>query len=560
MIRKLDYFIGFVAVSAFFLLLAENSVFLSQYQYAIRVLNLSISLIFIVDIILRFILSKDKILYLRRNWVDSIVFISLIQLIITSGNTPFSVVVRQVVIITMLISRFKKSAKLINLISLRPAQLMITSFVFVICAGAILLMLPAATKSGVKLSLLDALFTATSATCVTGLIIKDTAVYFSLFGQTVILFLIQVGGLGIMTFSISLALILKKSIGIQKEVLMRDVLDHHTLIDIKAMILFIFKMTLAFEILGAVVLFLLWRGRFPGVLNTMYNALFHSVSAFCNAGFSTFGDSLVGFYNDIPTNITICLLIISGGLGFMVIKDLTDNFKKKIFRTGGARMRFKLQTKIVLLSSILLILLGGVFFYLLERDNSLVFMDTKSKIVASFFQSVTSRTAGFNTIDISKLSSASLFLMIIFMFIGGSPGSTAGGVKTTTISILWAVITCGMKRKENVEMFKRTVPVEVIKKAVTILVISFLLLFIFVVFLLHTERKEALQVIFETASAFGTVGLSAGITPELSPTGKMAVTLLMFIGRIGPLTVAYGFLNQRKSANYLYAEENVSIG
>ncbi len=560
MIKKIDYFIGFTAIFAFFLLLLENSAYLSRYQYAIYILNLGILLIFIIDIVLRFILSKDRVLYLKRNWIDLIVFISVINLIGMPENTSFAVIVRQVVIISMLISRLKSSKKLINLFSLKPAQLMITSFIFIIGSGAILLMLPAATKSGVKLSLLDALFTATSAACVTGLIVKDTAAYFSLFGQAVILLLIQMGGLGIMTFSVSLALMLKKNINMRQEVLMRDMIGHNTLVDIKSTLLFIFKMTIVFELAGALALFIIWEGKFVGILNTMYQALFHSVSAFCNAGFSIFSDNLMGFYNDIPTNIIICLLVISGGLGFMVIKDLTDNFRGRIDSKRAERIRFKMQTKIVLCTSVLLILLGGVSIYMLESNNSLAYMDTKSKITVSLFQSITSRTAGFNTIDIAKFYPPTVFFIIMLMFIGGSPGSTAGGVKTTTISILWAVICCGLSRKENVEMFKRTISVEIIKKAIIIFIVSLALLFVFTVLLLYTENQPLLQVIFEAASAFGTVGLSTGITSTLSPAGKGIITLLMFIGRLGPLTIAYGFLRQRKPARYLYAEESVNIG
>lgn len=560
MIKKLDYVAGFTAIFAFLLLLLENSVYLSRYQYVVYILNSGILLIFIINILLRFILSKDKVFYLKRNWIDLIVFVCVIHLLGMPENTSFIVIVRQVVIILMFISRLKSSKKLINLFSLKPAQLMITSFIFIIGTGAILLMLPEATKSGVKLSLLDALFTATSAACVTGLIVKDTAVYFSLFGQVVILLLIQMGGLGIMTFSVSLALMLKKNINMRQEVLMRDMIDHNTVIDIKNILLFIFKMTITFELAGALALFIVWKGKFTGILNTIFHALFHSVSAFCNAGFSTFSDNLMGFYSDIATNIIICLLIISGGLGFMVIKDLTDNFRGKIGGKRAERIRFKMQTKIVLCMSVLLILLGGVFIYMFESSNSLASMDTKSKITVSLFQSITARTAGFNTIDIAKFYPPTVFFIIMLMFIGGSPGSTAGGVKTTTVAILWAVICCGLSRKENVEMFKRTIPVEIIKKAIIIFIVSLALLFVFTTILLYTEKQPLLAVIFEAASAFGTVGLSTGITSALSPTGKGIITLLMFIGRLGPLTIAYGFLRQRKPARYLYAEESVNIG
>lgn len=442
----------------------------------------------------------------------------------------------------------------------KPAQIMVLSFAGVIVIGTLLLMLPLATTSGVNTSLVDALFTATSATCVTGLIVKDTAGYFSIFGQLVILFLIQIGGLGIMTFSVFLALFLKKPVGIKQEVLMQDLLDYNTLSDIKHYILEIIKMTLFFELCGAILLFIAWGENISSIPTRLYYAVFHSISAFCNAGFSTFSDSLIRFNNDTLTNIIICSLIVAGGLGFMVIKDLQENIRNKFINTDTRKIRLKTQSKIVLFTSGLLILGGALIFYLLEKDNSLSSVNMQSAALISVFQSITARTAGFNTCDIAKLSSATLFFMIALMFIGGSPGSTAGGVKTTTVSVLWATVLSGIKKKENVEIFRRTIPYDVIQKAIIIFLISLLLVFIFITLLLYFEKKSLTGIFFEAVSAFGTVGLSTGITGILSSIGKILITLLMFIGRIGPLTMGYAFLKLKRPAKYMYAEENVSIG
>lgn len=560
LMRKFDYLIGIIAILAFLLLIAEFSSYFIQYAHIIKITNLVILLLFICDVFLRFFISKDKKKYLRYNWFDLIVFIPLIQFIRGIEHTPFFVIVWQIVIVMMLLSRVKRANKFITLLSLRPAQLMVTSFSFAIGIGTILLMLPVATKTGVKTSLADALFTATSATCVTGLIVKDTAGYFSIFGQMVILFLIQIGGLGIMTFSVSLALLLRKRIEVQRQIVMQDVLDQDTLSSVKDFIKFIIKMTIAFELIGAFILFIVWKDKFSDIPLAGYHAFFHSISAFCNAGFSTFSDSLMGFSRDASTNIIICLLIILGGLGFTVIKDLYEAAKSKLAKNSRKVINLRVQTKVVLVTSFLLIVGGALAFYAIENNNTFSSLGTKEKVLSSLFQSITARTAGFNTCDFSKLSSATLLLMILLMFIGGSPGSTAGGIKTTTVSILWAMLISGFKRKENVELCKRTIPYDVIQKAISVFVASFTIVTIFALLLLYIEKKVFHDILFETMSAFGTVGLSTGATSQLSGKGKVIITLLMFIGRLGPLTIGYAFTRFGKPARYIYAEERPMVG
>lgn len=363
-----------------------------------------------------------------------------------------------------------------------------------------------------------------------------------------------------MTFSVSLALLLGKRIEMQRQIVMQDVLDQDTLANVRNFIIFIIKMTFIFEIIGAIALFISWKGRFTGNFITAYHAIFHSVSAFCNAGFSTFSDNLIRFSGDSSTNVTICFLIILGGLGFTVIKDLWDNIKNRFFSKNKKIIRLKVQTKIVFVISILLIVAGALFFYLIETNNSLSQSGLKNKILVSLFQSVTARTAGFNTSDMAGLSTASLLLMIVLMFIGGSPGSTAGGIKTTTIAVLWATITSGFRQKDQVELYRRTIPYEVVRKAISVFIISLFVLFVFSMLLLYAEKKMFVSVLFEAVSAFGTVGLSTGITGQLTEKGKLIITLLMFIGRLGPLTIAYAFLSSKRPVKYTYAEERVMIG
>ena len=556
----IDYFVGFVAIFAFLLLLVENESFLSPYRDVIDTINSAILAIFMGSVLVEFFLSKHKMQHLKSNWLDLIVFLLLIQSILGIKSITLSVLIRQLIIIAMLISRTRKVTKFITLLSLRPTQLMTVSFAFTIGVGAILLMLPVATQSNVKTSLTDALFTATSATCVTGLIVKDTANYFSLFGQLVIIALIQIGGLGIMTFSVSLALFIRKRVDLKRELIMQDVLDQETLTDIKGLILFIVKMTILFELIGAIVLFALWKNRFLSISWAIYHSIFHAISAFCNAGFSTFSNNLMNFSNDIFTNTTICLLIIFGGLGFIVIKDIHGNIKDKFINGSMKPLRLRIQTRIVLLSTILLIVIGSVVIFFTEKDNTLISLDTKEKAAISVFQSITSRTAGFNTCDFSKVGATTLFLIMTLMFIGACPGSTAGGIKTTTLSVLWATIVSGFRQRENVEISRRIIPSEVVQKAITVLATSLMIVFIFTSLLLYLEKKMFIDVFFETISAFGTAGLSTGITPELSTKGKLLITLLMFIGRVGPLTVGYAFIKGSKKAKYYYAEERVMIG
>jgi len=558
--KKLDYFIGIVAIFAFLLLIAQLSSYFDHYAHLIKFVNFIILSLFICDVLCRFIFSKDRKNHIRRNWLDFIVFIPLLQFVKGIQNTSLFVILWQIVIVLMLVSRVKRANKFITLLSLKPAQLMVASFASAIGVGTVLLMLPIATKAGIKTSLVDAVFTATSATCVTGLIVKDTAGHFSAFGQAVILALIQIGGLGIMTFSVSLVLFLSKRIEMQRRIIMQEVLDQSAALDVKTLVLFIAKMTLSFELVGAACLFVIWRDRFPGVIETAYHAVFHSISAFCNAGFSTFSDSLKGFSGDIYTNVVICLLIFLGGLGFTVVRDIYDNLKSRFQGKSREVFRFRTQTKIVLTTSIVLILIGAAAIYAFERYNTFSGMGDKEKILCSVFQSITSRTAGFNTCDISGLSSATFLIMMVLMFIGGSPGSTAGGIKTTTAAILWATITSGFKQSENTETYKRTIPAEAIKKTISVFAVSLGVVVVFCLSLLYVERKIFSSLLFEAMSAFGTVGLSTGITPALSLKGKILITALMFVGRLGPLTIGYAFTRYRRPARYRYAEERVMIG
>jgi trk system potassium uptake protein TrkH len=375
----------------------------------------------------------------------------------------------------------------------------------------------------------------------------------------VILALIQLGGLGIMTAAVALVLILGRSVDLRQQTVLREALDHDTLSGARRLTLFILGMTAAFECAGAAALGWQWRGRFDCPLQTLYHAAFHSVSAFCNAGFSTFSDNLMSFRDDLTTNLTIGLLIVGGGLGFTVIQDFTAGLRGRGGRPHRP-LRLRVQTRIVITVTLLLIAGGAALIYLIERTASLRELPLRSRILVAAFQSVTARTAGFNTCDIGRLAAPTLLALIGLMFIGASPGGTGGGIKTTTVAVLWAVVLSRLRGRANVELWRRTIPSETLLKAVSVLCVSLLLVFAFAGVLMYTERAAPLVVAFEIVSAFGTVGLSAGLTPALTPAGKLIVTLMMLIGRLGPLTMAYAFVLRGKPARHEFAEERVMIG
>ncbi|MDK2858009.1 MAG: trk/ktr system potassium uptake protein [Verrucomicrobiota bacterium] len=558
--KRLNYIVGPVALLGFVLLLAEHSEWARPHPALIRRINLGMLGFFAFDVLLNFLAGKKNRAYFRAHWFDLIVFIPLVQYFYAPPDSALSVILRQTAIAAMLLSRTRRVQKFITLFSLKPAQLMLMSFAGVIVFGTVLLLLPAATTAGESTSLLNAVFTATSATCVTGLIVYDTATHFTLFGQMVILALIQVGGLGIMTFSVSFALIMRRGVSMKNQSIMQDILDQDTLQSARKLIGFIIIMTFLLEAVGAVSLYNAWRPVFSSPWETLWNAVFHSVSAFCNAGFSTFSESLEGFASDVPTNLTISGLIILGGIGFVVIGDFYDALKNKLSRRK-TRHKFRIQSRLALGWSGGLILAGTGLTYWIEYHHLLNGMSQDRSLLISLFQSVSTRTAGFNTCNIGILQPATLFVFIILMFIGACPGGTGGGIKTTTPAVLWAVIRAGFSRREEAEIYRRTIPVEVIQKAVMVLCSSLLLVCGATVLMAVVEPgKNFLSLFFETVSAFGTVGLSTGITGSLSVAGRIIIALLMFIGRLGPLTIGFALMLKVRPAKYRYADERIMIG
>ena len=449
--------------------------------------------------------------------------------------------------------------KTIKNLAVKPGITIGTSFFVFIVIGTILLMLPVATIDGNGTSLIDAIFTSTSAICVTGLIVQDTAVYFSRFGHIVILTLMQLGGLGIMTSYAFFSIAIGKRLFISQQVAMKGVLDTEYG-EIKKTVLFIVVSTFVIEAIGAVVLAIHWSGESFGGHggDYVFYSIFHSISAFCNAGFSLFSNSLINYSGDAVVSVTIGLLIVSGGLGFIVLSNLSGFLL--FFSKRGKKRRMHLHTKIVLTMTGILIILGAILFYTFECKNTLDLFSVKDKVFASFFQSITTRTAGFTTVDIGSLAAPTSLYFIFFMFIGGSSGSTAGGIKIGTFFVILAAVYNMFRGREDAEAFERTINRQTVRKAISITTISILTIVLFCMALLYTENAPFKVVIFEAFSAFGTVGLSAGLTPDLTDIGKILISVLIFMGRIGPLTLALILGREIAERKIRFPEERVVIG
>ena len=443
-----------------------------------------------------------------------------------------------------------------------PARISLMSFSTLIFIGTLLLMLPAAV-TGRRLGLIDALFTATSASCVTGLSVVDTGSTFTTFGQAVIVGLIQVGGLGIMTLSTLFIMLAGKRPSLTGNEFINDTFSHSGIDNISSMVRRIILVTLAIELGGAAVMFFRFYPVYP-LTTAIWYAVFHSISAFCNAGFSTFSDSFTGFQGDVVVNTMISLLIILGGIGFIVMFDCFHVLRLKNRRWT----RLSLHAKIVLFGSAALLLLGTALFFFMEMENTLKGMPPIKQVMVSFFHAVSARTAGFNTVSIGALANETLFFLMLLMFIGAAPGSCGGGIKVTTALTLILHGTSRFRGNDHARLFNRTIPERCIGKAIGVVLLSMLVIFMATMLLLATElgdvshietRGKFLEILFEAVSAFGTVGLSTGLTGTLSGAGKLIVSMVMFMGRLGPLVIALG-IQRQKIRRVQYAEENIMIG
>jgi len=548
--------------------------------------------IFVVEKVIRLFNAVSKAEFWQGNWFEIPLLVGLGVAMFGAGHwfgSSEPAKVRHfavgIYLVLQVVIKVCRTAVFLAASGRSPTRTLIASFLVLIISGAGLLMLPKASADE-NVGFVDALFTATSATCVTGLIVKNTGEDFSLMGQMIILSLIQLGGLGIVVFGAVFALLLGQALSLRESVAMQDLLSARTLSRIGSIIAFIFVGTILIEAVGAVSLFRMWDdvpGRVENLQQQWFFSIFHSISAFCNAGFSLFDNSFRGYNKSWGVYVVVCPLIVLGGLGFGVLYDLANiaadrvrrflkrRFYKRYRLSMEAPKRMRLQTKIVLSVSALLIVLGMLAILLFERyaaptlpgGTSDPTQSAMDKVGAALFQSITARTAGFNTVDVSAMSVSSRFILILLMFIGGSPGSTAGGIKTVTLAVVIMTAFAALRKRQEVEMFKRSVRVVVVGRAITVTLLFVAVLFAATLALSITENSNGFSmsdIMFEAASALGTVGLTTGITPSLTTVGKLIIIAVIFVGRLGPLTLLAALTFNLKPVRYNYPDEAVIVG
>ncbi|WP_242922485.1 TrkH family potassium uptake protein [Pontibacter liquoris] len=538
--------------------------------------------VFVVIYFLRILYTFERVKFLRRTWFEGLLMgiiflnqfctyvlgIPLIYNVFESIGIPLSVELYRAAVslymLVLLVVELVETRIYLKTIQLKPSFVFILSFIFLIFAGAGILMLPRMTNVPNGIRFIDALFMSTSASCVTGLAVVDPGTYFTFSGQVVLLLLIQMGGLGILTFTTFFISLMRQGVGIKQHVAMHEILESESLITSKHMFRNLVLLTFAIEGLGAVAVFLTWgpQAQFTDLGSKIFFSVFHSVSAFCNAGFSLYPQ---GLYTEpirysYVLHLVIAMLIIFGGLGFPTIVDV---FSPKAMRERLASpwKEWKMLSRITIYVSAALLALGTVGFFFLEYYNTLSDKNLAEALVTSFFQSTTTRTAGFNTVDISALTVPTMLLFIFLMFIGGSPGSTAGGIKTTTFAVILLAVSTTIRNKRHLEIGRRTVPHSVAYKAFSVFTFAVLLNMVFLFILTISDAQyDVIKLAMEQVSAFATVGLSTGITAGLSDVGKTVIILSMFIGRVGTITLAVALSTRTKSTSYKYPETHLVVG
>lgn len=449
-------------------------------------------------------------------------------------------------------------------VSLSPAKVLVFSFFLFILVGTFLLSLPAAVKEPSKINILTSFFTAASAVCVTGLVVVDTGTHWSFFGQVVIFLLIQTGGLGIMTSATIFIILWGKKIGLKQRLVIQQSLNLNTLGGVVRILRQVFLFSFAVEFLAAIILSVRWAQDY-GWNKGIWFGIFHAVSAFNNAGFDLIGNfrSLTAYVEDVTVNLTVMTLIIVGGLGYTVINDAASKFglNPKANRPELKGLGYlTLHSKIVLSLTAVLIIFGTASIYLLESQNALQQLSPRGKVLASLFQAITPRTAGFSTLDLNSLTLTTQIFIMVLMFIGASPGSTGGGTKTTNIAVLAIVFWSTIRGQEAPGAFGRRISIRQVYKSLTVLLLAISVITAGTIILSFTESADLKTILFETISALGIVGLSLGLTTKLSTIGQLVLIVIMFLGRVGPLTVALAFAQKVHKERLKYPEEDILIG
>jgi trk system potassium uptake protein len=525
---------------------------------------------YVINYLIRLLYSFHRVEFLNRTWFEGFLMLIIVFNMIFLHffemkplHEAYQMLITNYFLVLIIYEFIKLSTK-INKIKLQPATTFIASFFILIGMGTLLLMLPASTLGAGSMPFIDALFTSTSASCVTGLTVVDTGSYFTVKGHFIILCLIQMGGLGIITFATFFSSFFAKGTGIKHQSMMQNIFSSESLLSAQGLFKQIIVITLLIEGIFAIAIFFTWGKEvyFESLEKKIFYSVFHSVSAFCNAGFSLFTD---GFYapevrKAYMLHLVVAFTIIFGGLGFPVIEDVFS-FKNLRERLAYPWKDWKLSSKIAIYTSAALVVFGAIAFFLLERNNTLEGMNFMERVIISFFQSVTTRTAGYNTVDFSKLTEPIIIVMIFLMFIGGSSASTAGGIKTSTFYIIVISAFATIRERLRVETGNRTIPNDLIFKAYSLFAFAVTFNFISVFVLTITEQGAGfLNITFEQVSAFGTVGLSTGLTPKLSVAGKIIIITSMFVGRVGLLTLALTLSRRVATTSYRYPNAHIMIG
>jgi len=530
------------------------------YDSAQTILLNFLMILFLSDLSLNLIFEPDRGPWLKSH-VPDLLLLPAVLFALFQGHAQWGgglVIARECFVVFRMASRTRWFQQLPLDLQLRPTQQLALSFLLLIASGSLLLTFPAATLDGRGAPPVDALFTATSAVCVTGLAVLDIGSTFTLFGQSVILVLIQIGGLGIMTLSTSIALIFRRKLGLRTRALMEHLVEDASLQKLSSVVFYIVRAALILEAAGALVLYLRWRKDFPTETEAIFSSVFHAVAAFCNAGFSLFSMNLEGYRGSLVVNGVVITLMIMGGLGFTVL-SVFINAETLRLRWHGFR-RISVHGRLALAATAFLLVGGALFIFFFEFDSALAAFNLKEKLLASVFQSAALRTAGLHTLDPSSLQNVTLWLMILWMFIGGCPASAAGGIKVTTAGILILAVRAMLLGREDVELFGRSIPKEVVYKSIAIAITSLMVVTLGFSLLLVTQGASFVGLLFESVSAFANVGLSLGVTSTLTTAGKLILIFLMYAGRIGPLTLALAVGERAKRATFHYPEARILVG
>ncbi len=569
--------IAFIVLAGFVL---EYGFFLDEkYIHIIDLVDIGILIYFIIQFIIKAVISGNITSYLKSHWFEGLIVLSVfieflifiefwgletINRAIDTGKiillTKTWIMWAMGLIFIAFISKTEKLNKWVAALNLHPSQILILSFLTIILLGTGLLMLPKANVTGHSLPFINALFTATSATCVTGLTLVDTGSYFTVFGQIIILILIQIGGLGLMTFSSFFVFILRRNISLQEKTMVKEMMNYEMVGTVVQVLKYSIILTFVLEGMGTLLLYFSWKNSFVNFGSALYSSLFHSVSAFCNAGFSLNANSLEGYAGNFGVLSTIAVLIILGGLGFPVLINVLKIPLFQKVKTNIKMKVFSLHTKLTLTVTAILLTTGFLFILLTEWNNTLAPFSFSEKLLNSFFQSVTARTAGFNTLTMTGLYPATFILIILFMYMGASPGSTGGGIKTTTVGILFASVFSVLRGRPTIEIFKREIPNNLFNRTIVVITVSSLFIALAFIALMLTNPLPIANAFFELISAFATVGLSTGISGELNDWGKLIFVICMFFGRIGVFTITLAIMKPRETRLYRYPSANVMVG